>query len=152
MEALRLGDSDQLPREQRPAAQAPSPQLPTAFPPVDQEAVRALVSRGDRASPSDCWAAAKQAELHVSPELRVPLDELFSPTGHPPREIGEVMRWVETEERAAADELEASFQAVRALGASLQAANLRARHAVTRSAWLYAARTAAGARDFSYLR
>ncbi len=151
MESLRLGDREQPPRDVRPAERTPAPQMPQTLPPIDADAVRALASRGERISPNECWAAAKAANLHGAADLRAPLDELFSPRGHPPRSVGEVTRWVEAEERSAAEELETSFQAVRALGSSLQVATDRARHAVSRSAWLYAARTAACARDLSYL-
>jgi hypothetical protein len=129
----------------------PSTRIPQVLPPIDADSVRALVSRREHIAPSDCWAAAKAANLHGATNLRTPLDELFSPRGLPPRSVHEVVRWVEAEERSAAEELENSFEQVRALDASLRAATDRARHAVSRSAWLYAARTAASARDFNYL-
>ena len=62
------------------------------------------------------------------------------------------MRWIESEEAEAAEELEAAFHEFRNLSARLQTATLRARTAVSRSAWLYAARNIVGASDIKYLR
>jgi hypothetical protein len=62
------------------------------------------------------------------------------------------MRWIESEEAEAAEELDAAFHEFRNLSERMQAATLRAGTAVTRSAWLYAARTVAGASDIQYLR
>ncbi len=136
----------------RAAASAPDPQLPTRLPPIGVAEIPQLVARGDRLSPRDCWAAARAGDLHLSSALADPLDELFCPPGHAPRDVGSVMRWIEAEEYEAAEELEASFQEFRTLSERLKSATLRARNAVTRSAWLYAARAKASARDIQYLR
>ena len=82
----------------------------------------------------------QSAALYTKGSVKQSWEDVFHPRGYTPRDPEVVLEWVDGEARDAAQELNESFAERRMLTTQLQAANHRARDAISRAAWLYCVR------------
>ncbi len=149
---LQAGGLSQASGSARPTPAPPSPRMPDEVPPVGEAAMRELVSqRGSHASLKECWQVFQSAALHTKESVKQSWEDVFHPRGYTPRDPEVVLEWVEGEAREAIQELSESFAERRLLATQLEAANHRARDAISRAAWLYCVRARARSTNPDYL-